>query len=131
MKLRYSLKRLTKPFYLALGWLCVGFGIVGVILPVLPTTPFLIIALWAFERSSPELSEKLRSHRVVGPYLVAWQDHGVIPLKAKIFAIAAMSFSFGYVFFFTATSVWLLAVLGILLMAVATYVVSRPSVAGQ
>jgi uncharacterized protein len=78
-------------FYLGLGWLSVGLGIVGIILPILPTTPFLLVAVWAFSRSSPEMAEKLRNHPQAGPYIRDWQDYGVIPMTGKVLAIIMMS----------------------------------------
>ena len=59
-------------------------AIAGIILPILPTTPLLLVAVWAFGKSSPELAEKIRNHRVFGPPVRDWQDHGVISLKAKV-----------------------------------------------
>ena len=84
------LKGLAKPFYLAVGWISVALGVIGVVIPILPTTPFLIVAVWAFSRSSPVFAERIRNHPVVGPYIRDWQDFGVIPVKAKILACLMM-----------------------------------------
>ena len=65
---------LRKPLLLGTGWLCVGLGALGVVMPLFPTTPFLLVAVWAFSRSSPELAEKIRNHPVVGPFIRDWQD---------------------------------------------------------
>jgi uncharacterized protein len=120
------MKHLTKPFYLAIGWLCVGLGIIGIILPFLPTTPFLIVALWAFSRSSPALAQKLRDNPTFGPYLRDWQDHGVIPPSAKIFAVVAMGFSFVCFALFAAMPIAIVVLFAIALLAIATFVVTRP-----
>jgi len=117
----------TRPAYLALGWASVGLGIVGVIFPVLPTTPFLLVALWAFTRSSPQLAERIRSNRQLGPYIRDWEEFGVIPLKAKLLAVAVMAGSFAYLLFATAAPAWLTAGIAVMLVAVSGYILTRPS----
>ncbi len=117
----------TKPLFLVLGWISVALGIVGIIIPVLPTTPFLIVAVWAFSRSSPELAARIRGHKAMGPYILAWEAHGVIPPKAKVFAVIAMACSFGFIGFFARPPQWLLAVTAITLLAVAAYILTRPN----
>ncbi len=121
------MKHLTKPFFLAIGWISVGLGIIGVIIPVLPTTPFLIVAVWAFSRSSPELAARIRNHPSMGPYILAWETHGVIPPKAKIFAVAAMACSFAFTALVAGPPGWLLAGMAITLLAIGAYIVTRPS----
>ena len=80
-------------FYLAAGWLCVALATAGALLPVLPTTPFLILAAGAFARSSPALARRLYRHRRFGPLLRDWERYGVIPLKAKLLATVMMGLS--------------------------------------
>ena len=87
--------------YLALGWLFFGLGVLGAFLPVLPTTPFMILALWAFSNSSERLRTWLYNHRIFGPSLQRWQEHGVIPARAKMASIGAMSISLGYLLFYS------------------------------
>ena len=76
--------------YLAIGGLFVGLGVLGAFLPVLPTTPFLLISLWAFSKSSHRLERWLLEHKRFGPKLVAWRSHRVIPLPAKLAAWGSM-----------------------------------------
>ncbi|MCH4554286.1 YbaN family protein, partial [Aestuariibaculum sp. L182] len=70
-----------RAFYFALGWVMVALGFIGALLPVMPTTIFLIIAAWCFGRSSPRFEKWLLEHPVFGPTLVQWQRHGAIPLR--------------------------------------------------
>jgi uncharacterized membrane protein YbaN (DUF454 family) len=76
--------------YLLIGLLFVGVGAVGVVLPGLPTTPFLLISLWAFARSSPRFHNWLYNHRYFGPGLRRFSEHRVIPLKVKLTSLAFM-----------------------------------------
>lgn len=112
--------------YLAAGFVNVGIGVVGAFLPVLPTTIFMIIALWCFARSSRRFHDWLYNHRVFGPPLRNWVEHGTIPRRAKIAAICAMAASLAIVVYLSENLG--LAVLVALLMAVgAGYILSRPS----
>ncbi len=112
--------------YLALGCLCVVLGIIGVIVPGMPTTIFLIIALWAFARSSPRLHAWLYSHRLLGPPLRAWHTHRVVPIRAKIAAIGMMAASLAILWFSTHRP-WLTGATGAVLAGVSLYLLTRPS----
>lgn len=114
-------------FYLALGWLSVGLGIIGIILPILPTTPFLLVAVWAFSRSSPELAEKLRNHPKAGPFIRAWQDHGAIPLVGKVLAVTMMTVMGIYLAGFSVLPGWAALATCIGMIAVGIYIITRPS----
>lgn len=109
------------------GWLCVGLGAIGVVLPILPTTPFLLLALWAFTRSSPKFQTWLWSHSLLGPYVRDWLTYHVIPLKAKIMAVTMMSLSFSWLVFYSNFPGYVMVIIGVCLGGAATYVLSRPS----
>jgi uncharacterized membrane protein YbaN (DUF454 family) len=70
----------------SIGCLSLALGIVGIFLPLLPTTPFLILAAICFSKASPRLHQWLIHHPRLGPSIVAWQTRRVIPLKAKLLA---------------------------------------------
>lgn len=79
--------------YRALGLCSVALGVVGAVLPLLPTTPFLLLAACLFARSHPEWEARLLAHPKVGPAIVAWRDHRAIPLVAKRTASLLMAIS--------------------------------------
>ena len=68
---------------IALGVLCTALGAVGAFLPVLPTTPFVLLAAACFARSSPAFHRRLLANRVIGPYLNQWQRDHTVPREAK------------------------------------------------
>jgi hypothetical protein len=79
--------------YFGLAWVCFGLGAVGAVLPVLPTTPFMLLALWAFSRSSARFHRWLYHHRVFGPRLHEWHSDRVVPLPVKLTAWTTMAAS--------------------------------------
>jgi uncharacterized membrane protein YbaN (DUF454 family) len=121
------LKGLAKPLYLAVGWVSVVLGAIGVIIPILPTTPFLIVAVWAFSRSSPVFAERIRNHSVVGPYIRDWQDHGIIPVKAKMLACLMMGTASLYLNTWSQAPKWVGIGASVIMGGIAVYVVTRPS----
>ena len=80
---------------LAIGWLSVALGGVGIFLPVLPTTPFLLLAAACFMRSSKRFYLWLVNHRQLGPWIVDYLEGQGIPLKGKVYAISLMWLSIG------------------------------------
>jgi uncharacterized protein len=77
--------------WLAAGGLSMALGVVGLVLPLLPTTPFVILAAWCFARSSPRLRATLVNSRMFGPSLQDWQRERAIARRAKISASVLMS----------------------------------------
>lgn len=75
---------------LAIGWLSVALGVIGIFLPVLPTTPFLLLAAACFARSSPRFYQWLVGHPWLGPWIRDYLDGNGIPLKGKVYAIGLM-----------------------------------------
>jgi uncharacterized membrane protein YbaN (DUF454 family) len=111
---------------LGLGYLCLVLAAVGAVLPLLPTTVFLIIAAWAFGRASPALRAKLLGNRRFGPPLKAWQAHGIIGRQAKRAALAAMALSW-VLLALVVRDVRASAIAGGCLLAVAAFIATRPS----
>lgn len=110
--------------YLALAWAFFGLGVAGIVLPVVPATPFMLLALWGFSRSSPRLEAWLLAHRVFGSPLRAWKASRVIPLRAKLIAWTSMVASLGWMAMVTRPAWWVFA-LAVPLMAYGAYFIAR------
>ncbi len=117
--------KLMRPLYFTAGILLVGVGIAGYILPVLPGTIWLILAAWCFARSSPKFEAWLVNHPRFGPSVVAWRQHGAIPRRIKIIAIAMMAMSFVLMAVSRPPALWLW-IIGAVLIACALFVATRP-----
>ena len=117
---------MKKIILISLGWFCVGLGFVGIFVPGIPTTIFLIIALWAFTKSSKKLRNWLLNHKRFGPILNNWQQYKVVPRRAKILMVVLMSLAV-ILFYYSLQSLILTIGLIIILVSVAIYVISLPS----
>lgn len=76
--------------YFGLAWVFFGLGILGILLPIMPGTVFMILALWAFSRSSRRFHDWLYNHRWFGPPLQRWTQYRVVPWSARIIAYGSM-----------------------------------------
>ncbi len=113
--------------FMALGFVCVGLGVLGAFLPVLPTTSFLLVALWAFSRSSRRFHDWLYTHPRFGPRLQEWKTHGTIPVKVKVTALSTMLASLAFMVFIAHTKAWVVALAGALMLVGAVFILTRPS----
>ncbi|MBX8483811.1 YbaN family protein [Pseudomonas cichorii] len=87
---RTSRHRLVRYLLVAVGWASVSLGVIGIFLPVLPTTPFLLLAAACFARSSPRFYNWLVNHKRLGPWIRDYLAGNGIPLKGKVYAIGLM-----------------------------------------
>ena len=107
------------------GFLALGLGLVGAVLPLLPTVPFFLLAAFCFARSSVRLHEWLLTHKTFGPPITDWHQGGVIRRKAKVIASLSIIAAF-------CLPLWLgvkapiLAVQFVVLCVVAGFIWSRP-----
>ena len=117
---------MKKTILITLGWLCVGLAFIGIFLPGIPTTPFLIVALWAFAQSSKKFHYWLLNHKRFGPILRNWESHKVVPRNAKILMVILQIFAV-IMIQYSLNNIFITAGLILLLICVAWYVISLPS----
>ena len=120
-------KKVKRLMYLGFGWLMFSIGFVGAFLPVLPTTPFMLLALWGFSKGSDNLHNWLYHHPKYGALLRDWEKYQIIPIKAKITAISMMCLSAGIMIFFSdVPKIALYCALGIMVIG-AVFILTKPS----
>ena len=122
---------IARPVLLALGYLSLTLGIVGIFLPILPTVPFLILAAYFFSKSSKKLHEWLLNHKTFGPQLRAWEENGAVSKKSKLVATVSILGGFLFQIFVLELSTTLLWILAITFAVVLIYIWSRPTAQGQ
>ncbi|MCB1772030.1 MAG: YbaN family protein [Gammaproteobacteria bacterium] len=116
-----------KSAYFLLGWCCFGLGAVGIVIPGLPTVPFMLVALWLFSKSSPRFHGWLYSHRLFGPPLQRWQKHGIIPLRAKVAAVVMMVASLAYMIVIANVGVGIVTLTAMIMLLGAIFILRQPS----
>ncbi len=87
--------RMVRILYLTLGIASLVLALLGVVLPVLPTTPFILLAAACFARSSERFHDRLLSNRFAGPIIREWHEHRSVPLRVKRWIYLMMVISFG------------------------------------
>lgn len=103
-----------KVLLLCFGTLCVALGVLGIFLPVLPTTPFLLLAAYCYGRSSERFYRWLITNRWCGEYIRNYREGKGIPLRKKILSILLLWMTIGYTIVFAVSQGWIrLILLGI------------------
>lgn len=85
--------------YLAAGLLFTGLGAIGAFLPIMPTVPFLLVAVFCFARSNPAWERKILGHPVWGPQINDWRERRAISRRAKVMAIGSISAGVGFTWY--------------------------------
>lgn len=116
-----------RSLYNFLGWLCVALGVIGIILPLMPTTVFLILASVCFSRGSPQYKEWLLNHPKFGHYIRDYQAGRGIPKKCKVIAIVMIWTSIGISAIFLVSTLWLKVMLLTIAAGVSLYLYWLPS----
>ena len=109
-----------------LAYISIALAAIGVVLPLMPTTPFVLLAAFFASKGSPAFASWLEGHPSFGPAIRDWRRNRVIPAKAKVLACSMMALSWGLLFFMGAAGM-VLAISGVFLAGVASYLLTRPS----
>lgn len=113
--------------YIVLGWCFFGLGAVGIVIPGLPTVPFMLVALWLFSKSSQRFYDWLYTHRVFGDPLQQWREHGIIPLKAKLIAVLTMIMSLAYMIGVANVGAGIAATTSVIMLVGLVFILGQPS----
>ena len=118
--------RYRRLLLLVCGWVCLALGLVGAFLPVLPTTPFLLLAAAAFSRSSHTLANRLYQHKRFGPMLLEWEQYRIIPLRAKVLATGMIAASLTWLWLGTEMGNAVRLIVTLLILVTLAYIWSKP-----
>jgi uncharacterized membrane protein YbaN (DUF454 family) len=119
------MSRLIRWPSLLLAYLFLALGLVGVVLPGLPTVPFLLLTAWFAARGSERLHRWLYAHPHLGRLLIDWEQQGAISRRSKIIAAVLLLFSW-LVMYFRVGQDWVMAVLAVLFIIILGFLLSRP-----
>ena len=117
----------VRAIFFVAGLAALALGVAGIFLPVLPTTPLVLLAAACFARSYRPFHEWMLAHRLFGPLLQEWHEHRSIPYRTKLFAIGMMAVTLGASIVFFVEPPWLKAALAALGVALGAWLYSLPS----
>ncbi|HRE62067.1 MAG TPA: YbaN family protein [Micropepsaceae bacterium] len=120
------MQRLARPLWILSGLVALALGALGAVLPLLPTTPFILLSAFCFARSSPRLHDWLLTHRIFGPLILNWEREGAISRRAKIAAVSMMAIT-PVITILIGAPIWALLAQIAVLAGAATFVLTRPS----
>jgi len=121
---------MVRYLWLIFGWLFVALGVIGIFLPLLPTTPFLLLAAFCFSRGSPRLLAWLLDHAHLGPPIHQWRAHGAIATRFKVAALIFMAASLGLGFLYKVPTYGLIIQV-VVLAGVSIFLLTRPAPPGE
>lgn len=113
--------------YFVIGWLSLLLGVIGIVLPLLPTTPFVLLAAFCFSKSSKRFHLWLLNHKLFGAMVMDWEQHGVIKLQAKWMATISMVLMVSFSLYLVAPSVLVVFSILVMVLAVLIFIWTRPS----
>ncbi len=118
------IKKYINTVFIIIGTISVCLGVIGIFVPVLPTTPFLLLAAACYTRGSKKLYERLINHPVLGEYIKNYREGRGIPLKAKIISISLLWLTIGFSVLFIIENLLLRILLIIIAICVTIHLVS-------
>lgn len=115
----------ARALWMLAGWISLILGLIGVVLPLLPTTPFILLAAFCFQKGSDRLHRWLTEHPRFGPLIDDWRTRGAIPRKAKRNAMIALV-AVLLISWLVGVAQHIIAIQAVVLTAVATFILTRP-----
>ena len=122
---------MLRPLLLVAGTLCVILGVLGIFLPLLPTTPFLLLAAAAYARSSEKFYDWLINHKWFGEYIQNFRSGKGIPMRAKIKAIVVLWISIAFSMIYATDILWVRLVLGSCGLGITIFLIRFPTLKQQ
>lgn len=120
----FRLRGLLRSLLVAAGFVSIGLGVAGIFLPVLPTTPFLLLSAWCFARSSPRLYRKLLQNRHLGLYIRRFREQRALPLRVKVVSCLMVWISLLGCALFAPVPVWVRPVFPVLAVLISRHILS-------
>ena len=117
--------------FFILGWLFLSLGVIGLFLPLLPTTPFLLLAAASFTRSSDRFYNWLINHPVLGTYIRNYREYHAITLQAKVVSLAALWLVIGTTALFVVDQLWLRLLLAVIATGVTVHLLRMKTMKGE
>lgn len=121
------INRSKKIIYLSFGIAFVALAVIGIFLPLVPTTPFLLLSAYCFSRSSEKYYNWLLEHRIFGEIITDWNKHGVVSVKSKVLAITMIVALFSYSLIYVDVSPTIKVIISFIGFSIITFLVTRPS----
>lgn len=118
------MNKIVKVLLFVIGTLSIGLGVIGIVIPLLPTTPLLLLGAACYVRSSDKLYMKLLKNKWLGGYIEDFRVKKGITLKNKIISITALWLSMGISLYFAITTLWISAIFVIIALSVSIYISS-------
>ncbi len=125
------MKRITNPLLIALGSLCVGLWVIGIFVPVMPTTVFFLLAAYFYARSSPRFYDWLLNNRWFGAYIRNYRAGRGVPLRQKVFTLVVLWLTLGYTGIFVVSTLWVRLLLAVIAISVTVHLVMIKTYRGE
>ena len=122
-----SRSRLVRILFNLAGTVALGLGLLGIFVPLLPTTPFVLVAAACYARGSERFHQRLLANRTFGPMVYEWEQHRSLPYRTKVTAIVLMSTTMAISIVFFVRPAWLKIVLGLFGVGLAIWMYRIPS----
>lgn len=118
------INEMKRKLLIFVGSLSLGLGLLGIALPLLPTTPFLLLSATCYFHGSDKLYSWLMAHPKLGPYIRSFRDDKAIPLRAKVVSVSLVWLTLLYCIFFVVNPLWLKILLFLLAIAISWHILS-------